>query len=97
MRILFAVLRARGRAWDHSKSMRSQSEWDEHATFINKLTADGFVILGGPLESGDALLIIDAGGKSEIDAVLADDPWSKSGLLETKSIQAWEILLEHTR
>ena len=96
MRNLFAVVRTRGRAWDTSKPMRSQLEWNEHAAFMDKLADDGFIVLGGPLEdSGDTLLVFDAAGKSEINAMLSDDPWSKSGVLETKSIQGWEILLEH--
>ena len=67
-----------------------------HATFMNRLAADGFVVLGGPL--GDLndvfLLIIHAADANEINATLDRDPWTQSGMLEIKNIQPWTILLE---
>lgn len=95
MRTLFAVLRTRGSGWDASKPRRSQPLWDEHAAFMDDLTARGVVVLGGPLEgTGDALLIFDAANEAAIRRVLEDDPWSHTHQLETKSIQPWTILLE---
>lgn len=95
MRTLFAVIRTRGHSWDTSKSMRSQQQWIEHAHFMDKLAADGFVLLGGPLGDGsDILLVINAASESEVTATLSDDPWSESGILEIKNIQRWSILLE---
>jgi uncharacterized protein YciI len=95
MRTLFAVTRARGPAWDKSKSLRSQAQWTEHADFMNRLAESGFIILGGPVgDSGDVLLIIDATTEEKITSKLSEDPWSASRLLEIKSIQPWNILLE---
>jgi uncharacterized protein YciI len=95
MRNLFAVTRTRGRAWDPRKHMRSQAEWEEHAAFMDNLAAGGFVLLGGPLlGSSDILLVIDAADESAVNAALADDPWSRSGILETKNVRTWQILLE---
>lgn len=75
--------------------MNSQEEWSEHATFMNRLAADGFVVLGGPVgETGDVLLVVDAAGEDEINATLSPDPWSQSGILEVKTIQRWTILLQ---
>jgi hypothetical protein len=58
----FAVTRVRGPEWDPARSMREQDGWDAHATFMDGLAADGFVVLGGPLGGGEAqfLLIVDA-------------------------------------
>jgi uncharacterized protein YciI len=96
MKQLFAVTRTRGHAWDVSKPMNAQDQWTDHATFMNRVVADGFVVLGGPL--GDLndvfLLIIDAADASEINATLDRDPWTQSGMLEIKDIQPWTILLE---
>ena len=95
MRTLFAVIRTKGKHWDASKPLRSQQQWAEHAAFMEGLAADGFVILGGPLGDGDdVLLVINAGSAGEVRSALSDDPWSRSGLLEVKSIQPWSILLE---
>src|SRR5438445_9630617 len=65
---------------------------------MNRLAADGFVLLGGPLsDTDDFLLIVDAADANEINATLARDPWTQSGMLEVKDIQPWTILLEATK
>jgi hypothetical protein len=92
---LFAVVRIKGPAWDPNKEMRSQQQWAEHASFMDRLAADGFVVLGGPLvDSGEFLLAIRAADESELRFVLQQDPWSKSGILDLRSVQRWTILLQ---
>lgn len=92
---LFAVTRTRSSAWEPGKNMRSQRQWSEHASFMDHLAADGFVVLGGPLGDGeDVLLAINAIDEDEVRFVLQQDPWSKSEILAIKSIQTWTILLE---
>lgn len=100
MRIRFIVLQAKGPAWDATKLRRAQAGWDEHAVFMDKLTAEGFIVLGGPLGEGDgedALLVIDAPDEESIIATLKDDPWQRSGILELKTVQRWTIFLESSR
>jgi|SRR5208337_4840600 len=95
MRALFALVRTKGEAWDAARPMRSQQQWPEHAIFMDGLAAQGFIVLGGPLgETGDFLFAVKATDENEIRATLQQDPWSKSGMLEVKSIQPWTILLE---
>jgi hypothetical protein len=53
MKTRFIVLLAKGPSWDAATLRRSQARWDEHAAFVDKLTADGFVVLGGPLGEDD--------------------------------------------
>ena len=90
----YAVTREPGVNWDASLAMREQEKWDEHAVFMNALVDDGFVVLGGPLgDGGKILLIINAGSEQEIDARLADDPWTPLGLLRIAKVEHWEILL----
>ena len=90
----YAVTRERGESWDARLSMRQQEQWDEHAAFMNALVDDGFVVLGGPLgDGGKILLIINAESEQEIDARLADDPWTPLGLLRIAKVEHWEILL----
>ena len=94
MKTLYAVTRTRGPAWDQSKPLRSQDQWPEHARFMDRLDADGFVVLGGPVgDSGDVLLAVDAPGEDEINATLGRDPWSRPGILIMRAIQRWTILL----
>ncbi len=95
----YAVTRERGENWDARLSLRQQAKWDEHAAFMDALTADGFVVLGGPLGEGEKtfLLIIDAASEQEIHARLAQDPWTPPGLLRTAKVERWEILLHAPR
>lgn len=45
----FIVICQQGPSWDSSRTMRDQQLWSEHATFINGLVDEGFLLLGGPL------------------------------------------------
>ena len=95
MKRLFAVTRSRGKAWDPTKGMRLQTQWPEHAAFMDELADNRFIILGGPLGDGEnTLLVVDAADEAEIRLTLARDPWSKLGLLEVQSIQLWTVLLQ---
>src|SRR5438876_5178413 len=58
MRRLFLVSEEHGGPWDWSKGLREQELWDEHAAFMDALVEDGFVVLGGPLDEKDVLLIV---------------------------------------
>jgi hypothetical protein len=93
MRRVFAVIRARGPGWDAALPLEQQPGWDDHARFMDALYEEGFVVLVGPLEgTRDALLIVRAGGEAEIEARLAEDPWSGRMLVVTR-IAPWQIRL----
>ena len=94
MKRLFAVVRSRGPGWDPSRPLEGQREWQAHAVFMNGLAAEGFVVLGGPLEeTPDVLLIIRAQDEAEIRARLAADPWSASELLRVDRAVPWTLRL----
>ena len=89
-----AVTRSRGPAWDQSRELDEQDGFAEHAAFMNALVADGFIVLGGPLDDEEStLLIVDAPTEDAVRARLADDPWTATRLLEVTRVQEWEILL----
>jgi uncharacterized protein YciI len=90
----FVVLRTRGPGWDESRPMEAQEDWPAHAAFMDALVADGFVVLGGPLEgTRDALLVIQAADSSEIMRRLSADPWALNGVLVAKDCWPWRIRL----
>jgi len=94
MRRQFAVVRSRGPAWDDSKPLEGQVDWPAHAALMDAMVAEGFILLGGPLESTrDVLLIFRAQDCSEIENRLADDPWTQNRLLVTKECRPWQIRL----
>lgn len=91
----YLVRRARGPAWDHSRGRREQRGWDEHAAFMDELTEDGVVVLGGPVGEGDgedALLVVDLESEAAIRACLADDPWGDD-MLTIRSVEPWSVWL----
>ncbi len=91
---IFAVVRSRGPAWDHGRPMEEQPDWAGHATFMEALHAEGFVLLVGPLEgTDDVLLIARADNADQIKARLADDPWEGSALLSLSSTVPWTLRL----
>ena len=91
---LFAVIRTRGPAWQDSRALEGQPDWAGHASFMNALAKEGFVILGGPLDgTPDVLLIIRAEDPDEVRARLAEDPWTASDLLRIARITPWTLRL----
>jgi uncharacterized protein YciI len=61
MKNAFMAISSAGPNRDPSKETREQPLWDEHAAFIDKLVADGFILMGGPLvDEGGSLLICNA-------------------------------------
>jgi hypothetical protein len=74
--------------------MREQDGWDGHAAFMDRLAADGFVVLGGPVGDGSRFMhVVDARDEDGIRRRLADDPWERSGQVRTASVEPWKILL----
>jgi uncharacterized protein YciI len=94
MKRLFAVIRSRGSAWQASHSVEEQADWEAHASFMNALEKERFVVLGGPLEgTSDVLLIIRAGSSEEIVDRLSADPWSRRDMLRVSRIMPWDVRL----
>jgi hypothetical protein len=97
---LFVVVNEQGPAWDRARAMRDQAGWAEHAQFMNGLSADGTVVLGGPLGHGSphrAMLVLRADDAGGLRARLALDAWMRSGVLRLGEITPWELLLGELR
>jgi uncharacterized protein YciI len=89
----FLVRQARGPTWDASRGRRDQSGWNEHVAFIERLSQDGKVQLGGPI--GDvngqpAVLVVLAGSEDDARAMFADDPWIDR-ILIIESVEPWTL------
>jgi uncharacterized protein YciI len=94
MRRLFAVIRTRGPAWQEGRPLEGQADWAGHASFMNALAKEGFVILGGPLDdSPDVLLVVRAATADEARSRLAEDPWTHRDLLRIGRIAPWTLRL----
>ena len=91
---LFAVIRTCSDAWNPSLRLAEQPDWGAHASFMNRLESEGFIVLGGPLEDApDVLLIVRATTADEIVERLRDDPWTSRDLLRVTRIPQWTLRL----
>jgi hypothetical protein len=88
----YVVLRERGPEWDWNRDMREQDGWDEHAAFMEGLAEEGFILLGGVLEDGRAMHVVEAESKATVRERLAADPWPEE-MLNVASVTPWKILL----
>jgi len=96
----FVVMNEQGPAWNPALTMREQPQWGDHATYVNALVREGFIVLAGPVGDGAvhrALLIIDAPDEETIRKRFAEDPWIRAGILRTTQIDPWKILASDDR
>jgi uncharacterized protein YciI len=90
----FAVIRRPGPTWDLDRPMQEQAEWPEHASFMNTLAGERFIVLGGPIGDGDRFMfLIEAKSEDEIRSRLAEDPHTISKRLVLASIEPWQLVL----
>ncbi len=88
------VITRSGPEWNASKPMEEQSGWDEHASFMDGLVDEGFIVLGGPLADEHRVVhAVEAESEEAIRATLARDPWSETHL-RVDSIDPWTIRLD---
>jgi uncharacterized protein YciI len=97
MAMFHVVLRRSGPEWDPSHPMEEQSDWPAHASFMDGLVDQGFIVLGGPLADEHRVVhVVEAESEDEIRATLARDPWSESHL-RIDTIDPWTIRLDGRR
>jgi uncharacterized protein YciI len=91
---LFAVILNRGPAYEMGRRLEDQVQWDAHAKFMDALVNEGLVVLGGPLEgTNEVLLILRAESPDQIRQRLAPDPWHRMNLLAIARIMPWTLRL----
>jgi uncharacterized protein YciI len=94
----FALTMVNGPDYDSSRPRREQRGWDEHASFMDRLVDDGFVILGGPVGDGEqVMLAVEARDERDVRTRLGQDPWAPMGILRIGAIRPWTIWLDGRR
>src|SRR5438552_13179893 len=95
MKNAFVMISSAGPNRDLSKGTREQPFWTEHAEFIDRLVAEGFILMGGPLaDEGGSLLILNAEDENEVREKIKNDTWLKNGILKQESIKRWQIFID---
>lgn len=92
--MFLVVLLRSGPQWDPSLPLEEQSGWPEHASFMDGLVDEGFVVLGGPLADEHRVAhVVAAESEGAVRATFARDPWSETHLL-VDTIDPWTIRLD---
>ncbi len=88
------VVHRSGHEYDSSRRLEEQSGWSAHASFMDGLVDQGFIVLGGPLADEYRVVhVVEAESEDEVRATLARDPWSGTHLV-VDSIDPWTIRLD---
>ncbi len=94
MPMFLVELHRSGPRWDPSLPLEQQSEFAAHASFMDALVDDGFIVLGGPLADEFRVIeAIEADSTDAIRATLARDPWSETHL-QLQLVTLWTIRLD---
>jgi uncharacterized protein YciI len=88
------VVHRSGPEWDPARRLEDQSGWAAHASFMDGLVEEGFIVLGGPLSDEHRVVhVVEAESEDEVRATLARDPWSETHLV-VAAIEPWTIRLD---
>jgi uncharacterized protein YciI len=88
------VVTRSGPEYDPMLPMNRQPLWSEHASFMNGLVDDGFIILGGPLGDEHRVVhAVEAESEEEVRATFARDPWSETHV-RLDVVEPWTIVLD---
>lgn len=94
----FTVFFSPGPAWIAGKTSREQPCWTEHAAFMDKLFADGIVVLGGPYGDYSALLVvIEAANEDAARKLFEQDPFVINEIARLDAVHEWLIFLDSRR
>jgi uncharacterized protein len=95
---LYLVFRNPGPSWVRGLPSRQQPLWDEHAVFMDRLFADGRIVLAGPYaDYSRVLLIVKALSADEASELFRDDPWTARGILVDSDVIEWSVFLDSRR
>jgi hypothetical protein len=88
------VLTRSGPEWQPGRPLEEQSGWPAHASFMDGLVDDGFIVLGGPLADEHRVAhVVEADSEEQIRETLERDPWSGTHL-GVDTIDRWTIRLD---
>ncbi len=98
MKNTFMILWAPGPAWVLGKTVREQPYWTEHAAFMDRLFANGTVIMSGPFTDGTgSLVLVEAEEESEVRTLFANDPFVVHHIFVLSSLKQWQLFLDARR
>lgn len=83
------VMIGRGAAWGDGPP-EAQSDWDEHAAWIDTLVERGTIVMGGPFSDySGAMLVVEGIGVEEAEPLFATDPFVQNGVFVVADVREW--------
>ncbi|GAA2335566.1 YciI family protein [Saccharopolyspora halophila] len=65
----------------------------EHREYAKGLAERGKLLAGGPFADGKgAQIVYEAADEAELDELIANDPYTKAGVLASTSVRQWEVV-----
>ncbi|SDJ87347.1 hypothetical protein SAMN04487820_102468 [Actinopolyspora mzabensis] len=65
----------------------------DHREYAKALADRGVLLAGGPFVDGDgAMLVYEVPDRAELDRVLAEDPYTKEGVLSETTVREWKAV-----
>ena len=94
-RVVRVVVRWRaGPTWA-SGPPSEQPGWDEHASFVDDLVANGTMVLGGPFaDNSGSLTVLQHIGEDEARELVARDPFVANGVFVLDEVRAWNVYVD---
>ena len=89
---LYLVGYGPGPHWDDRRRRREQPGWNAHGAFMDGLTEQGRVVVGGPIDERRALVVTQFDDLATLHRQLAADPWH-DGVLTIEYAEPWMLWL----
>lgn len=67
----------------------------EHRDYLTGVAARGLLLGSGPFADGapGALLVFDVPDRGTLDALLADDPFARAGVIADVEVRPWTLVI----
>ena len=94
-RVVRILVRFRaGPTWT-SGTPDEQPGWDEHAAFVDELTARGTIVMGGPFpDNSGTLILLENVGEDEARDLVSRDPFILNGVFVLEEVRAWNVWVD---
>src|SRR5436309_4940594 len=94
---LCVAIFGRGPSWVDGRTTREQPWWDEHAAFVDALSADGRIVLAGPFADWSGALLILRADAATAERLFADDPFVVHGVFGPVRVRPWLVWVDGRR
>ena len=74
---------------------QSQPNWDAHEAFIDELTEDETIVMGGPFsDHTGAMLLLQGVSTEEARSLVDQDPFVRNQVFVLDDVREWSILVD---